>query len=142
MNAQEEDVLHPNWSLPSVGITTMDHEHRMCEEALSNLLCTPNVASLKKAMSVLGEHFQHEEILMKRSGFGSPGKAFSPYANHVKDHERILDIGYSQLAELSNKKESNRPVSALTSPEAQFREPRNSPLSMTCSKMQESGSAS
>lgn len=96
-----EDVLGPDWALPSVGIEAMDHEHERCEEALTLLLRAPSVQSLTQAMGILTEHFQHEEALMKGAGFGSPGEAFSPYANHVRDHERILDIGYVELAKKS-----------------------------------------
>jgi hemerythrin len=96
-----EDVLSPNWSLPSVGITSMDSEHKECEDALSDLLKNLNKQSLTRVMEILTEHFQHEEQLMKSSGFGNPGLAFSPFANHVKDHERILEIGYKELGKHS-----------------------------------------
>lgn len=94
----DKDVLDPNWVLPSVGISDMDNEHEKCEKALSLLLRTPTEESLTNAMEILTEHFQHEECLMKASRFGNPGKEFSPYANHVKDHERILEVGFVELA--------------------------------------------
>jgi hemerythrin len=122
MNAKTEDVLNPNWTLPSVGVSSMDHEHEECEEALSLLLRTQSAESLRKALEKLIEHFQHEENLMKSSGFGRPGESFSPYANHVKDHERILDIGYFELAKLTKAKE-----------------PQKSFLSTTCSDAKECG---
>jgi hemerythrin len=87
------DVMKNDWVMPSVGIQSMDDEHELCEEALALLLAVPTVKSLTKVMGVLTEHFQHEEKLMKQSRFGRPGEQFSPYANHVIDHERILDIG-------------------------------------------------
>lgn len=90
---EEEDLLSNTWAMPSVGIQSMDEEHARCESALSLLLAKPNLQSLTKAMEALTEHFQHEEELMKQAGFGKPYEPFSPYANHVKDHERILDIG-------------------------------------------------
>jgi len=121
-NAKTEDVLNPNWTLPSVGVSSMDHEHEECEEALSLLLRTQSAESLRKALEKLTEHFQHEENLMKSSGFGRPGESFSPYANHVKDHERILDIGYFELAKLTKAKE-----------------PQKSFLSTTCSDAKECG---
>lgn len=119
-NAQE-DILDPNFVLPSVGVSSMDQEHEQCEEALSLLLRTPSVQSLTNAMEILTEHFQSEESLMKQCGFGSPGESFSPYANHVKDHERILDIGYVELAKKA--------------------EPNNSFLAMTCSTVPETGAS-
>jgi hemerythrin len=57
-------------------------------------------------MEVLTEHFQHEESLMKKCGFGKPSEQFSSYANHVKDHERILDIGFNELGKLSRQSEA------------------------------------
>ena len=105
---EEEDVMNQEWNLPSVGIPCMDVEHEKCEEALSHLLGTLDVDSLTRVMELLTEHFQHEENLMKLSGFGKPSEQFSPYTNHVKDHERILDIGFSELGKLSQKKERNR----------------------------------
>jgi len=90
------------WKMPSVGIESMDDEHEKCEEALDGLIRSPSVATLTHCMSILVEHFQHEESLMKTSGFGRPNEGeFSPFANHVKDHERILDIGFKELGKLS-----------------------------------------
>ena len=86
-----------DWKMPSVGIQSMDHEHEECEEALDALIRKPSVATLTHCMGILVEHFQHEESLMKASEFGRPNEAFSPFANHVKDHERILDIGFKEL---------------------------------------------
>jgi hemerythrin len=113
-SSEEEDVLNPNWVLPSVGVDSMDHEHEECEEALALLLRTHSAESLRKALEKLTEHFQHEESLMKSSGFGRPGESFSPYANHVKDHERILDIGYFELAKLTKTKEPHKSFLAMT----------------------------
>lgn len=90
------------WKMPSVGIESMDDEHEKCEEALDGLIRSPSVATLTHCMSILVEHFQHEESLMKTSDFGRPNEGeFSPFANHVKDHERILDIGFKELGKLS-----------------------------------------
>ena len=80
------DVMNPDWNLPSVGHIQMDEEHEQCEEALSRRLSTPNADSLTQVMELLTSHFQHEENLMKVSGFGNPSEKFSPYANHVSDH--------------------------------------------------------
>jgi len=112
---ENEDILSPNWVLPSVGVTSMDNEHEECEEALALLLRHPDVEALTKVMELLTEHFQHEESLMKASGFGSPGEKFSPYANHVKDHERILDIGF---AELAKHQQPNSSIPEMTCSEA------------------------
>ncbi len=129
----EEDVMGTNWSLPSVGIASMDDEHEKCEEALSTLLRMPNVRSLTKVMELLTEHFQHEESLMKASGFGNPNQPFSPYANHVQDHERILDIGYIELAKQSKEEEPNKSFTSMTCSEAQMKDPYKSFIEMKCS---------
>mmetsp|Transcript_28558 Transcript_28558/g.42629 ORF Transcript_28558/g.42629 Transcript_28558/m.42629 type:complete len:248 (+) Transcript_28558:162-905(+) len=126
----DEDVLSKNWVMPSVGIQTMDEEHELCEGALSLMLLKPNTQTLTKVMEALTEHFQHEEELMKQAGFGRPGEPFSPYANHVKDHERILDIGYVELAK---KSEPNKSFLNFTCSETQLNEPYKSFVAMTCS---------
>ena len=84
---EEEDVMNQDWNLPSVGHIQMDEQHEQCEEALSRLLSTPNANTLTHVMELLTSHFQHEENLMKVSGFGRPSELFSPFANHVSDHE-------------------------------------------------------
>jgi hypothetical protein len=89
----DDDILYKNWVLPSCGNQTMDDEHELCEGALSLMFLKPNVQTLTRVLEALTEHFQHEEKLMKQAGFGRPGEPFSPFANHVMDHERILDIG-------------------------------------------------
>ncbi|KAL7551764.1 hypothetical protein ACHAWF_014953 [Thalassiosira exigua] len=132
----EGDVLRPGWSIPSVGIPTMDKEHEECEEALSRLLLSPTVQTLTHVMEVLTEHFSHEEMLMRSSGFGKPEAPFSPYAGHVKDHERILDIGYVELAKYQ---EPNSSFLAVNCSETNLTEPHQSFLNMTCSATQDSG---
>jgi len=90
--------------VPSVGIESMDAEHEQCEEALSLLLTSPNTQTLERVLIELTSHFSHEEELMKKHGFGQPVDAndpFSPFRSHVKDHERILELGYSELARAS-----------------------------------------
>ena len=90
---EKDDVLDKSWVMPSVGNQVMDDEHEHCEGALSLMLADPNTRTLTNVLEVLTGHFQHEEELMKQAGFGRPGEEFSPFANHAKDHERILDIG-------------------------------------------------
>ncbi|KAL7456994.1 hypothetical protein ACHAWC_008463 [Mediolabrus comicus] len=126
---KDEDLLSNTWTMPSVGIQSMDEEHARCESALSLLLAKPNLQSLTKAMEALTEHFQHEEELMKQAGFGKPYELFSPYANHVKDHERILDIGYVELGKKSETTDSG----------LREKEPFRSFLQMTCSDVSDEG---
>eukprot|EP00970_Alexandrium_tamarense_P011910 scaffold2604_cov198-Alexandrium_tamarense.AAC.15 len=108
------DVLSPNWKLPSVGVQSMDKEHQECEEALSILLERLTVPSLVTVMEMLTHHFQQEESLMKASSFGRPGEQFSPFASHVKDHERILDIGCVELSRLHAQEEPNKSFMTMT----------------------------
>ena len=103
---EDEDVMSQEWKLPSTGIKSMDDEHKKCEEAMFRLLSKPDEISLTSCMELLTEHFQHEESLMKKCGFGKPSEQFSSYANHVKDHERILDIGFRELGKLSRQSEA------------------------------------
>mmetsp|Transcript_19821 Transcript_19821/g.29250 ORF Transcript_19821/g.29250 Transcript_19821/m.29250 type:complete len:243 (-) Transcript_19821:667-1395(-) len=96
---EKEEELDMGAPVPSVGISSMDAEHEKCEKALSLLLAMPNSKNLENALIELVEHFQHEEQLMKTHGFGRSNQEddFSPFASHVKDHERILDMGYREL---------------------------------------------
>jgi hypothetical protein len=102
---KEEDISQP---VPSVGIASMDDEHEKCEVVLSLLLETPNSKTLEKALVELTAHFAHEEKLMKTHGFGNADSndKFSPFHSHVKDHERMLDYGYQELARASKQPDS------------------------------------
>jgi hemerythrin len=139
---ERQDVLHPNWTLPSVGIPSMDHEHERCEEALSALLLTLDMESLTHVMEMLTEHFQNEESLMRASGFGNPGESISAFSNHVKDHERILEIGYRALAKLSKQIEPNKSFLSMKCSEVQGREAQKSLLAAACTKARDSDGAS
>lgn len=94
---KEEGLLsHP---VASVGIASMDKEHEACEQALAKLLSSPNSRTLEKALVALTGHFHHEQELMKAHGFGNANTddPFSAFSWHVKDHERILELGYDEL---------------------------------------------
>ena len=85
----------------SVGVDSMDDEHKRCEAALTLLRQTNSVKALEALMGELIQHFEHEENLMKEHKFGTTNDknaSFSPYISHCKDHERILDIGFRALA--------------------------------------------
>ena len=86
--------------VPSVGITSMDAEHDKCERALALLLAAPTIKALENALVELTAHFSHEEKLMKAYNFGKANSSdpFSPFLSHSKDHERILELGYDELA--------------------------------------------
>ena len=76
---------------PSVGHADMDAEHAALAAAFRNA-DTP--AALRSAVELLDEHFEHEEELMRRAGFGAsvaPG-APSAFEGHAADHSRIRDL--------------------------------------------------
>ena len=72
---------------------------------------------------------------MKSHGFGNPCVNFSPYANHAKDHERILDIGYSELSKKMSQMEPNKSFGAFTCSKTNMPEPAKSFLDMKCSEV-------
>jgi hypothetical protein len=53
-----------------VGHGDMDQEHAECADALGALLQQPCRRTLMAAVAVLQLHFEHEERLMRASGFG------------------------------------------------------------------------
>ena len=89
--------------VPSVGVKSMDHEHHQCEQTLSSLLEAPTSKNLERFLVVLKKHFDHEEHLMESYGVGASASVngLSPLDSHKQDHERILEIGYSELGRLS-----------------------------------------
>lgn len=86
----EEGVLDVK-APESVGVSSMDHEHDACWNALQTLRTDSTVASLEALRAEMSAHFTHEEALMETSGFGGDGGAFSARTGHVKDHKRILE---------------------------------------------------
>ena len=85
----------------STGITSMDHEHDTCAEALKTLLEKRTESSLREVMGELQNHFAHEEALMVQHGFGGdPADTFSALTSHVKDHKRILAIADTEHGRL------------------------------------------
>lgn len=77
--------------LPTVGHAGMDAEHAALAEAFRSA-DTP--AALRAAVQLLDEHFEHEEELMRETGFGAsiaPG-APSAFEGHKADHDRIREI--------------------------------------------------
>lgn len=97
---KEESKMEPP---ASVGVLSMDLEHEHCAKALALLLETLSIDAMRQVMKELVSHFDHEETLMKKHKFGQNNgiSSFSPFDSHVKDHERILHIGQSELNRLS-----------------------------------------
>ena len=67
---------------PKVGVAAMDEEHEECTAALNAMLKNPSRKSLEETVQVLEKHFQHEEELLRRNGFGSVQDSFSPLFSH------------------------------------------------------------
>jgi hypothetical protein len=89
--------------IPLVGVISMDQEHEDCDFAISSLLETNSLEALQNVIVTFTDHFNHEERLMKKYGFGNAGNGstFSAFASHTKDHERILSIGQCEIDRLS-----------------------------------------
>ncbi|KAL3908120.1 MAG: hypothetical protein SGILL_008603, partial [Bacillariaceae sp.] len=96
---KKEQEISLDTPVSSVGIVSMDKEHESCEKALAKLLSSPNTKTLENALIELTNHFTHEQELMRSHGFGNAhsNDPFSAFASHVKDHERILQIGFDEL---------------------------------------------
>ena len=101
--------------VPSVGVDSMDEEHKRCEAALALLQRTKSVQALETLLEALLAHFDHEEKLMALHDFGNAsnkGDAFSPFKSHCKDHERILEIGFRALGKAQDYKSPSSDVEA------------------------------
>lgn len=97
-NSNDDSAITSLQVPPSVGVDSMDKEHLACTMVLNELLSDPSMDNLKAAISVLDDHFLHEEELMKQAGFGGdPQSDFSAIASHTKDHQRILNLGRQVL---------------------------------------------
>ena len=81
---------------PPTGIHSIDREHEVCAAALQALCERPSISNLKVVLEELEAHFTHEEVLLKKHGFGGEGP-FSALASHTKDHQRILDLCVAEL---------------------------------------------
>lgn len=92
--------------LQSVGHSTMDAEHESCAQALRELSEKLTVESLQRAREELSKHFDHEELLLKETGFGGSENSggsnsdFSAIGSHVKDHKRIISLADDALSKL------------------------------------------
>mmetsp|Transcript_2407 Transcript_2407/g.4209 ORF Transcript_2407/g.4209 Transcript_2407/m.4209 type:complete len:87 (+) Transcript_2407:1052-1312(+) len=73
---------------------------------------TRSMSRLLSTLATLEEHFAHDEDLMKSHRIGNSdqdakaGNGFSPFDSRVKDHARILEIGYDELARVSSYSEN------------------------------------
>lgn len=87
---------------PLVNVDAMDHEHTECTEALNTLVRDSNKAALQQVHDMFVEHFEHEEQLMQKHGFGQSQSgaagSFSALASHTQDHRRILQELQDELS--------------------------------------------
>lgn len=79
---------------PSVGVHSMDEEHKECTNYFNAAIRSPSVVTLQQLHAVLLSHFEHEEELMKQHMNSS---RFSALDSHSMDHKRILNIATSEL---------------------------------------------
>jgi len=80
------------------GIGSVDHEHEECINSLQQLLKRPSVEELETAIDILKAHFQSEESMMQEHGFGGNiNSSFSAIHSHIKDHEKIIELGLVEL---------------------------------------------
>lgn len=114
----DSDALKYLAGIASVGHAAMDEQHDTCIAALKELWQDLSVKKLQYAREELRKHFEEEEMLMQKSGFGQDqsgagegadagyccgtGNDFSALGSHIKDHKRIVSIADEALARLTN----------------------------------------
>jgi len=90
---------------PSVGVDSMDHEHRICTAALNQAMQRPSVDTLEQLHEILKAHFDHEEELLEQyhnQSCSESSSQFSALTSHRKDHERILNIAKFELQRIQS----------------------------------------
>lgn len=81
----------------SVGVDSMDDEHKECTELFNSVLKNLSGKDLQKLFDILKSHFEHEEELMKKYFGNNNSTSFSALDSHIMDHKRILNIASSEL---------------------------------------------
>lgn len=116
----EDEQVNPMQHVASVDVPEMDDEHEDCVIALNLLATERTQASLTNAITVVQDHFSHEEKLldstMYQSVSSSSTDGFSADANsrktHYADHVRIISLMRSGLDAKQTNQSSNQRVSA------------------------------
>jgi len=95
-----------------VGHNAMDAQHDSCVNSLSDLAKHLTVKQLLVVHQELRAHFDEEEKLLRKYGFGNAGPEggsdsdlandFSAFGSHAKDHRRILAVAEDALSKLHN----------------------------------------
>eukprot|EP00392_Amoebophrya_sp_AT5.2_P007609 g7624.t1 len=57
---------------------------------MKELVQQRSILALQNVYAELEEHFEHEEKLFEKNGYGSGKSAFSATKAHIEEHERIL----------------------------------------------------
>lgn len=96
----------------TVGHDTMDAQHDACVNALVELAKQLTVKELQRVQQEMKAHFDEEEALLRKCGFGGANSGatadagkendFSAFGSHAKDHARILAIAEDSLSQLQN----------------------------------------
>jgi hemerythrin len=90
-SASDKEANAPLGAVPSVGHSGMDHEHESCASLIRMVASDRSFPALEELLSELVQHFEHEEKLLKDTGFGSEApEGMSPLTTHKQDHERII----------------------------------------------------
>ena len=104
------DVTPASITAPAAtGCVAIDSEHEACTSALNALLCAPDSGdALARAVTTLAAHFEHEEALLRSSGWGggggeADGGALSAFNSHAADHARLLAPARAELARLQGR---------------------------------------
>jgi hemerythrin len=88
-----------DFSVPTIGIDSMDEEHERCNKALAAMMKRPTISSVRNVLEELQHHFAHEEGLLVLHGFGGkPDNPFSAIHSHTKDHKRIIEMVESAIS--------------------------------------------
>lgn len=92
---QEVDLKKKIEPPSSVGVDSMDDEHRECTNSFNAAISNPCPDTLFFLFNVLRAHFEHEESLMQQHL--SKVSSFSALDSHIMDHEQILNIAKVEL---------------------------------------------
>jgi len=100
----ESSVPH----LETIGIDSMDQEHRDCSDAMNQVMNDPSKENLKNLHNVVKSHFDHEEKLMNDFfDHSNDSNALSTIRIHANDHSRILDLIESEIHKNTNEQNSS-----------------------------------
>eukprot|EP00587_Corethron_hystrix_P012351 CAMPEP_0113309600 /NCGR_PEP_ID=MMETSP0010_2-20120614/7577_1 /TAXON_ID=216773 ORGANISM="Corethron hystrix, Strain 308" /NCGR_SAMPLE_ID=MMETSP0010_2 /ASSEMBLY_ACC=CAM_ASM_000155 /LENGTH=178 /DNA_ID=CAMNT_0000164881 /DNA_START=407 /DNA_END=943 /DNA_ORIENTATION=+ /assembly_acc=CAM_ASM_000155 len=97
---KEENLTRRVELPPSVGVNSMDDEHKECTDSFNKAFESPSVGNLRDLYNILKSHFDHEEKLMLEFSDDDSDGEFSALYSHKMDHERMLKIAQNELDRL------------------------------------------